>query len=481
MRFPGFCGSFDTSQSAIADCEDTMNWYVEQLPQGGKNRLAMYPTPGQSTFCATTDLGTTSLCEANGRTFGVVGTHLNEFYVDGSYTQRGTVLQDNNPSTISYNGIAGSQLFITSGGTGYCYDVTSNTLTTELTGSILMGGMLDGYFIAFKRNQYQLSDLNDGTSWDPTQFLMRSTAADPWEAMVVVQQPAGIWLIGGKTGEVHYDTGNFPFPFAPVPGASFRYGTPAPFSVSVGGDQVRWLSRTPEGAGQIVAARGYVPQRISTHPIENAIETFARNSSITDCESFTYQDQGHLFSVFNFPTANATFVYDDVTGAWHRRGKWNSPLMRDDMWTPRGYCYAFGKHLVGNRTTGTIGVLDVTVATELDGSVIRRQRIAPAIFQENQQILIRRLEIYLEAGLGTISGQGSDPVCALQTSDDGGKTYLPERRASVGKMGDYKCRVVFTRMGVPRDRVNKFIVSDPIPWKIVDAFINNDTSPQGGR
>jgi hypothetical protein len=30
------------------------------------------------------------------------------------------------------------------------------------------------------------------------------------------------------------------------------------------------------------------------------------------------------------------------------------------------------------------------------------------------------------------------------------------------------------RMGVPRDRVNKMVVTDPIPWRIIDAFINND-------
>lgn len=481
--YPGFIGAFDTSLSQTADCEDTMNWYLEQLPTHAKNQAALYPTPGQTSFCATTDVGTTGLCFANGREFGIVGIHLNEIFADGSYTQRGTVASDINPATISYNGIAGSQLFITSGGNGYCFDLITNTLTLELSGGYTMGGTLDGYFIAFKKNQYQLSNLNDGTTWDPTQFLQRSTAPDPWVAMVVVQQPAGIWLIGEQTGEVHYDTGGFPFPFAPVPGASFRYGTPAPFSVSVGGDQVRWLSQTPEGAGIIVAARGYVPGRISSSPVETAIETYARTTTINDCESFTYSYQGHLFSIFSFPSANATHVYDSLTGVWHRRGKWNSPLMRYDMWDPRCHSYAFGQHIVGNRMTGIIAELDPTKGTELDGTAIRRHRVAPSLFHLNMQIAIRSLEIYLEAGLGTLTGQGSDPHCMLQTSTDSGKTYLPERTGSVGKMGDYKRRVRFNRFGVPRDFVPKLSVSDPIPWRLIDCFVNNDqgTSQQGGR
>jgi hypothetical protein len=125
--------------------------------------------------------------------------------------------------------------------------------------------------------------------------------------------------------------------------------------------------------------------------------------------------------------------------------------------------------------------MSITTGTEADGSAIRRTRIAPGIFDQKQQIPIRNMEIYLQSGLGIKEGAasdatvlGSDPQVMFTTSDDGGNTWGNERSISAGKIGQFKRRLRMWRMGVPRDRVNKMVVTDPIPWRIIDAFINND-------
>ena len=48
-------------------------------------------------------------------------------------------------------------------------------------------GMIDGYGIAFDASvgKIRLSNLNDFTTWDPTQFAIRSAAPDNWRAMCV--------------------------------------------------------------------------------------------------------------------------------------------------------------------------------------------------------------------------------------------------------------------------------------------------------
>lgn len=480
MRYPGFIGGSEVSQSVIADGEDTINWYLEALPPNAKNKYALYPTPGQRAFLTVTNIGGRALFSMNDRTFAVMGPTLYELFSSATSTNRGTVAQDNNPATISYNGPTGGQLFITSGGNGYIFTLATNVLTQVLTGDATMGGMLDGYFIAFAAttSRIRLSNLNDGATWDPTQFAARNAAPDPWKAMVVASQPPGVWLIGEQSGEVWYDAGTS-FPLAPIPGASFRFGTPAPFSVGVAGDRVSWLSQNAEGAGIIVAARGYTPVPISSPAVQAAISSYGLTSTIADAELFSYQDQGHSFSVFTFPRAKASWAFDTTTEVWAKRGTWDTATGQFDYWHPRVHCYAFGKHLVADRSTNSINSMDVSFGSEADGSAIRRVRVAPGLFNEHRQMLIRRLEVYLEAGLGLISGQGSNPIVMWRTSDDGGKTWGRQRMESAGRMGEYSKRVIFTRMGISRDRVNEMTVSDPIPWRIVDAYINNDGASGG--
>jgi len=485
MKWPGFIGPSYQSQSPLADVERCVNWYPEQIeaPQG-KNKFALYPTPGQQPFTSVSSVGTRALFSMNGRTHGVVGSSVYEIFSTATTTARGTVVQDNNPAQIAYNGRAGNQLLIASGMNGYLLNLTTNALTQVLTGDCLQVGMVDGYFLAFNGTQYRISALNDGTTWDPTQFLQRSVSPDPWQAMVLDGQRQ-IWLIGEQTGEAHYNAGNFPFPFAPIPGAVFKFGTPAPWSAVAVADSVMWLTQTSGGAGMVVQAKGYTPQRVSTHAVETAIGRYLRTSRISDAEALPYEDQGHVFYVLTFPSANATWVYDLTTQLWHERGTWNAPLNQYDRWHPRVHCYAFNQHLVGESATGTISTFDTTFGSEVDGSAIRRVRIAPGINYAGQPLYYRELEVYLQTGLGLSSGQGSDPTVMFRTSEDGGQTWSSERTCSAGRIGNFGTRVFLTRLGRSYDRTFEMSVSDPIPWRVVDAYMEIDgvqsqQGPQGG-
>jgi hypothetical protein len=444
MRLPNFCGASYTGQSLIADAERLMNWYPERADSpAAKNQYTLYPTPGQSALLTVSDVGTRGLFAMNARTHGVIGTGVYEVFPSTmTATKRGTILQDTNPAQITYNGAAGGQLAIASGGALYYLNLSTNLVSTVSGVAALQVGMIDGYFVAFDPTtaKIRLSPLNDTSgTWDPTQFAQRSIAPDPWAAMLCADRlgTREVWLIGEQTGEVWYDAGAFPFPLAPIPGAIFKYGTPAPWSVAVAGSLVIWLSRNSDGAGQVVAARGYTPQVISTKAVETAISGYQRTATITDAEAFSYQAEGHTFYVLKFPSANATWVYDVTTQLWAERGTWNAAQNRYDAWHPRVHCYTGSQHLVGESGSGTIAVLDVTTGTEADGAPIRRLRRAPGFFSEGRQVTYRRLQLELETGVGVASGQGSTPLVMLRTSDDGGKTWGRERQASAGAIGAY--------------------------------------------
>lgn len=471
MRYESFVFGAYASQSPLGDCEECINLYPEPIESPGAAwAAALYPTPGQRSFLSLSDVGTRALFSMAARTHGVVGGHVYELFSTMTGTSRGPVAQDNYPAQIVDNGAVGNQRLFSTGGNAYNLDLTTNLLTQVLTGDATMIGMIDTYFLAFNilTSRFRWSGINNGTSWGALDFASRSIAPDPWQAMVV-DDNRQIWLIGSQTGEVWYDSGGTP-PFTPIPGAVFGFGTIAPFSVKVAGDRVIWLSGTKNGAGQVVSARGYSPERISTYAVETAIAGYARTSMITDAEALVYEDQGHVFYALSFPSANATWVFDTTTNVWHKRGTWNANLNRFDIWSPRVHAYAFGQHLVGNRSTGTISTMDVTVGTESDGSAIRRVRVPPPIWKDadTRRMFISRFQLQAEPGLGT-SGQGLNPTVMLRQSTNT-KTWTNERTASIGAMGAYGARVFWTRLASSSKLwVPEVTFTDPTPLRIVGA------------
>ena len=59
----------------------------------------------------------------------------------------------------------------------------------------------------------------------------------------------------------------------------------------------------------------------------------------------------------------------------------------------------------------------------------------------------------------------------LQYSDDGGHTWSEEMWVSAGVEGAYAWRAIWRRLGRTRDRVWRVDMSDPVPWRILGAFV----------
>ena len=477
-QYAGFVYGSNEQQSPWADCERTVNWYPEPTQSSSSPHVAaLYPCPGQQEYVTVADINGRALFAMADRCFAVIGPSVYKVLetASASIVTDGTVTNDPNPASIASNGDAGGQLLIGSGTNAYLLTIATNTLSASigaLAGKCTMVGMIDGYFLSFDSadSKFYISGLNDGTTWDATQYAQRSIAPDPWKAMVV-DGNRQIWLIGEQTGEVWYDAGTSPFPFAPVPGSVFSYGTSAPYSVKLAGDTMIWLSQTAEGAGVVVAATGLVPQRVSSYAVETAIAGY---STITDAEAVVYSDQGHTFYCLTFPSAEATWVFDLSTGLWHERGVWDVSSGSYTYWGPRSHCYAFGQHLVSYRETGLICSMDTAYTTECTGALIRRLRVPPPLWLQagaSRRLFVSRLELLLEPGLGTASGQGVDPQVMMRTSTDL-KTWSNTQLAAAGAQGTFGTRVYWTRLA-SSDRVwvPEVTVADPIPWRIVGADV----------
>lgn len=475
MRLPGFIGGSAPSQSMIATNERTVNLYVERIgTEGTQHKTALFPSPGFETWCAgITDLGGRAGLSIDSHTWAIMGGGFYELALAKTATKKASLAQDSNLAQIVYNGPTGGQLCLASGTNAYTYVVASGAITTVLTGEATQIGMLDEYFLAINSatGKLRLSNLNDGLTWDPLQFAFRSDQPDPWQAMIV--NAPDIILLGALTGSVWYDAGTSPFPLAARQGLTIPYGIVANFTLKEAGGVVFWLSQNKDGAGIVVKMTGYTPEPIMTPELAAALSSYQRTSKITDAEALMFQIEGHTWYVLRFPSANATWCYDLTTNAWYELGKWNSVTGTYDVWGPRMHVYAFGKHLTGDGTSGTIANMDITLATEVDGSPIRRLRRGPVLINENKRIPINRFELSVDVGVGLVSGQGSAPTIMGRFSADGGHTWGDERTASMGPLGQFGTRVYWTRMGAPRLWVAEVTLTDPVPLRIVDAFVSN--------
>lgn len=479
--YPNFCWGSYPAQSPIADIEETINLYPEIMESpGAKSKIILLPTPGCTQFAAVTQTGGLAMfstAATDGRMFAVVGLRFYEILIDGTTVERGTVANNGLPATIVWNGDGGDQLCICAGGDVYSYDLSTNTLTSELTGGYSTVGFAYGYFLAFQKTTgtVRLSDLFDGTTWDPTQFFQRTIGADAWNAMLVTSW-GQIFLPGTKTAEYWYNAGTFPIPFAPHPSGLVSWGIAATFSVKEAGESIVWLGTNANGAYQVQAARGFRPERISNHAVEHEIDQYTR---VDDCIAETYEEQGHAFALLKFPTAGVTWCYDFATGLWHKRMTWRPTTAVYEAWRLTYHCFGFGRHLWADSSSGVIYRSDHELTTDVDGLLIRRVRQAPSLNKSHRIRYYNRFEVLLESGLGNANPPGEDPQVVMQISNDGGQTWGPQRTCSAGTRGSYLQRVYWERNGSARDRAFRIIVSDPINnWRIVDAYLDIEESQE---
>lgn len=483
MRYPGFVGSAYRSESPVSSNQQLINMYVDRMEAtGATSPQSLYPTPGFEPFLTVTEsigwramfssgTSTAHALTSSGQAFGVCGNKLIEIFADKSYTVRGIVATNANPATISSNGDGGDQLFVTSGGKGYCYDLTANTLT-EISGLVAdQGGFLSGYFVAFNRaaSEFRRSDLFDGSSWDPAFFFARTTQPDPWQAMFVT--PFGqICLPGSKTGEFWYPTGDSQI-FAPDPSGYFAYGIAATFSITQSNNQTVWLSQGIDGGFTVLAASGFRPQRISTEAVELAVASYARQD---DAIGQTYSNQGHTFYLLTFPTAHVTWCYDFSTNQWHKRGVWITEDSEYDHMRAVFHGFAFGKHLMGDTESNVLYEMANDLPLDVDGRVIRRIRRAPAITDQMNRVYFDKLQVLVQPGLGRLEGPcaGRNPQMMLRYSDDFGMTWSNERICGVGRIGQYARECFWWSLGSGKGRVFEVSMSDPIVnWRITDAYL----------
>lgn len=448
-----------------------VNLFPEIVPEAGKEPAFLNRAPGLKLLATVGSgpiRGVWAFSPDDNTAFVVSGTQL--YKINGTYTATliGNV-SGTGPVSLADNG---TQLFIACNGPSYIYNNTTNAFG-QITDPDFPGAAtvcyLDGYFVFNEPNSQKMwiTSLFDGTSIDPLEFA--SAEGSPDGLTAVASNFREVWAFGTNSVEVWYNSGATDFPLQRIQGAFNELGLAAPYSVAKMDNGLFWLGRDRRGQGIVYRANGYLGQRISTHAVEWQIQQY---EDMTDAIAYTYQQDGHSFYVLVFPTANATWVYDVSTQAWHER----AGFVNGEFTRHRGNCQMSfqGKPVIGDFENGNIYSFDLDNFSD-NGSTqkwLRSWRALPTGQNNLKRTSQHSLQLDIESGVGLNSGQGSDPEVMLRWSDDGGHTWSNEHWSKIGKIGQFYRRVFWRRLGMTlklRDRVYELSGTDPVKISIMGA------------
>lgn len=308
----------------------------------------------------------------------------------------------------------------------------------------------------------------------PLFFALKDSQSD--NLMGLQELNREVWLIGERASEIWFNAGGANFAFQRIPGAAPPIGTSAPQSIAQAGDSLMWLGRTLQGENIVIQTQQYSWKRASQHGVEHQISSYPL---VADASAYSYEEEGHLFYVLTFPTADKTWAYD-TNSTWHERLSYDTGTGQFHRERPNCFMNFQNLRLAGDFQSGQIHQMSRQYYTDAGAPIIcvrrcphvwsaddRKRRFAPA------------LQIEFTAGVGLQTGQGTNPQMMLRWSSDGGQTFGTEHWAGIGRAGQTKYRAMWRRMGTYWDRVYEGQFSDPVKRDIVGATLYQLPSETG--
>ena len=426
---------------------------------------------------------------STGRVFTCFESGVYEIFGDGTWNRIHTISNTTTPVSFADNG---RSLVWCDGTNAYTYKFETSVVAQidfDYGGSPFMlkptKVLYSNYRIVIinddetdgNNNKFFWSGILDADTWEPLDYASAESNSDPIISSITRQ--GDIVFFGPRSLEVWSPDSNPDLPYRYVGGSATQVGCGAKYSVAGIGDSVFWLGASNSGQHTIYTLQGYNPVRISNHALEHFLTQNAGATS--DAIGFCYQQNGHSFYVITFIQANKTFCYDLLTGKWHERATRDQLMNVLNYWSVLYATSAFDKVLAGSLGSARLFTLDLDRYTEWDGTPIVRLHQGPVIAEDMKMVFHKEFQIDMETGVGTQLGEpynagiqtnyGSNPVMLMQHSDDGGHTWSSERWTEIGKVGDYRARVRWKRLGRSRERVYRIVMSDPVKCVILGGRV----------
>lgn len=437
--------------------QDCIN-YVPELSKGRAQIVYQEPA-GLTEFAQTNGAPCRGLHVMGDTLYSVNGESLYSIDGNGVTTLLGTVTGSGRVG-MADNFIPATkrQLLIVTGEAGFIYDTVDgfSVITDPDFSPGFTATFLDGYLFTETEDGFIFSSIADGSSWNALDFGIAENSPDRMAA--VFNAYGELLLFGARTIEPWYNAGQQDNPFLPSQGKTIEEGLGAKYSIQSLDNGTFFIDWT----GIVRMMRGYTPQRISTH----AIEQYLKSVDFSTAYSFAYTDRGHKYYGFTIP-GGKTFLYDLATGLWHRRNSWGQ-----ESWRVSGHAFLNGENYFGDATNGTIWRLDPEVVTE-GSERIGREFISAYSHNNQWPVQCHSLDMLVDTG-NALTGE---PEIELRYSDDG-RNWSNWKPRSLGKIGEYGKRVRWLQLGQFRNRSWHVRNTSTVKAGIVAATMNLSQADQ---
>ena len=457
-------GTNQQGKSSTVTSQSHLNIYAEVIQDAEKSRVVYYGTPGKLLF---TSFGDTPV-----RGGLAVGDFL--YYVHrgvfwqvnnaGVKVNRGTLTSTTGRVQLATNG---TQIAIVDGSfVGfYLYTIATTaftTVTTNVIGTPIDVTFQDGYgILGYADGKFQITS---PYAFQTLNALEYATAeSNPDGLYRVIADHGEVVLAGTETVEFWGNVGAQDFPYRNQRGSTLEFGLAAPWSLVKYNDSLAGLFKNRMGQVQVMVMAGHALRKISSPEVDYLINKYG---SVADATAFGYMLAGHPMYQINFPTAGKSWLYDAITDMWTVL---ESGLLggRDRGEIQLDY---LNKTRVTDYSTGDVYILDTDTYTD-NGTPIPREIVSRDISNGLDRLVITKLQVDFETGVGLVSGQGSDPQMMLSISKDNGHTWGNEQWTTIGAIGSYLTRAIWRRLGGSYTWRFKFRITDAVKIVITQAAI----------
>lgn len=485
---PFFGPAYISRSKNLADCQ-LINLFPEVVEtKQGRSIGALFLTPGLRLLATVGDGPIRGLhvstIPKDPTLYVVSGTRL--YRVDTAYaiTDLGSVaaplstlttpisFTDNGQQIAVFNGARGFVLTDRPDGTPGHHGSLA-PITLPFGAGPIMTAYMDGFAAINQAGtaKWWQSDLLDLTTWDALNFASADT--NPDNLVTLAQVRREMFLFKELGIEVWDNAGTPGFVFARATGVLIEHGIVSAKSLVKAEESLFWLSRSNQGVGTAFEMTGYNPKRISTFGLEYEWQHYP---TLADATAFAYQQSGHRFYVLNFPSGDATWVYDITVSnllgipCWHRRavldpvsGEWRR------HWA--GTYASFNSiPVVGDYRNANLYVFDF--AAQLDWQAQRAWLRSWPAGVGDKVVRFPALTIQMQTGIGV--PDATDPQVSLKWSDDGGHSWSNGQIAKAGGLGETAQRVRFPRIGSTRRnsglyRIFELSSGDVFPAALIGA------------
>lgn len=460
-----------------------VNMFFMSSGVGGIEPGALVPTGGLELLIDLSGSESRGLWTFNNTVFSAVDNKIykidiNELTEVATTTLLGTI--DSSTGTIYAAANPTQVIWVDGSAKGYIYTFSSGVFQeiTAIDVDFTGGGQvvfIDSYFIvnAPGTGNFYFSAANNGLNWDPSDVATAESGTDNIVGLKVSK--GELWIFGDTTTEIWYNAANVSgSPFSPRDGLELQIGCGAAASIVELDDLLIWL----DNRGFVVQSNispfvrdnnsGYKLEIISTEALTNEILNYSRRD---DAIAIGYNYRGHLMYQITFPSVKKTWVYDYTSKVWHERSYFDSFIGEHQHHLAQYYTQYKHLHLMSGVRSGKVYVQKTNIYTDAGDPIYRIRTTQPQYDSEDLKLIgVDKLELRLETGNATQTGEGSDPQITMRYSSDGGRTWSHHLTRSLGRTGEYAKKIQWNRLGVAFNWVFEFTIVEPINFSIIECF-----------